>query len=111
MTQLTVRPGVVARWTARRRPSPGAVCDECGTVLDALVCGGCGQLAGGPVGMLATVVDTPAGPQLVVAERAGAGGGWIPVRRLPATSDAVRALARPGATGPRPAPSALGGLW
>ncbi len=105
-----VTPGIVARWTTRRRPAPGTACDECGTVPDDLRCDGCGQLAGHPVAMLATILDTPAGPQLVIAERTGAGGGWIPVRRLPATPDTVRALARPGATGPQPAPTALGGL-
>jgi hypothetical protein len=101
-------PGVVARWTARRRPAPGAVCTECATVLDDVRCAGCGQLAGRPVGMLATVVATEAGPGLVIAERTGT--GWTPVRRLPATTATVRALARPGATGPAPTP-ATGGLW
>jgi hypothetical protein len=107
---LTPTPGVVARWTTRRRPTPGTVCEECATVLDDIQCGRCGQLAGPPVGMLATVVHTPAGARLVIAERSDQ--GWVPVRALPATSDAVRALARPGATGPDldRIPGA-GGLW
>jgi hypothetical protein len=98
---------VVARWTTRSRPGAGAVCDECATVLDDIECGTCGQLAGRPVGMLATVVDTAAGPRLVIAKRTDA--GWSPVRAVPATEDNVRALARPGATGPVPA-APIGGL-
>jgi hypothetical protein len=106
----TPTPGVVARWTTRRRPGAGAVCEECSTVLTDLECDECGQLAGPLVGMLATVVHTTAGARLVIAERTD--NGWAPVRTLPATSDAVRALARPGATGPDldRIPGA-GGLW
>jgi hypothetical protein len=107
MTRPTVTPGVVARWTTRRHPAPGAVCDECGTALHEIRCDGCGQLAGAPVGMLATVVDTPTGARIVIAQRTA--GGWVPVRSLPATPENVRALARPGATGP--ALIAVGGLW
>ena len=99
---------VLARWTARPRPEAGSVCDECATVLDDIQCGTCGQLAGRPVGMLATVVDTPAGTRLVIAQRTE--DGWTPVRTVPATEDNVRALARPGATGPSPVASS-GGLW
>jgi hypothetical protein len=58
--------GVVARWAARR--------DD-------------------PVGMLAVVVDTPAGARLVIAERAPA-GGWAPARVVEATGDAVRMVGR-----------------
>jgi hypothetical protein len=106
----TPTPGVVARWTTRRRPVVGAVCEECATALVDIACEGCGQLAGRPVGMLASVIDTPAGPQLVIAERTAA-GDWTPVRRGPATSEAVRVLARPGATGPQARNQAAGGLW
>jgi hypothetical protein len=101
--------GVVARWTARRRPGPGAVCEECATPLVDIACECCGQLVGRAVGMLATVVDTPAGPQLVIAERSPA-GGWTPLRRFPATREALRALARPGATGPQTHTETVGGL-
>lgn len=106
----TPTPGVVARWTTRRRPAAGAVCEECSTALVDITCAGCGQIACHPVGMLATVIETPAGPQLVIAERTAA-GDWTPVRRGPATSEAVRALARPGATGPQARARAAGGPW
>ena len=102
--------GVVARWTVRRRPAAGAVREECSTVLVDVACDQCGELARHPVGMIAVVVQTPAGPQLVIAERTAA-GDWAPTRRGPATVDTVRALRRPGATGPGPVPAADGGLW
>jgi hypothetical protein len=107
MSAIAVAPGVVARWTSRRRPAAGALCDECSSLLIDVACGCCGQLGGRWVAMLATVVDTATGPRLVIAERAEA-GDWVPVRTLPATADNVHALARPGATGPT-APAA-GGL-
>jgi hypothetical protein len=103
-------PGVVARWTTRRRPASGQCCDECGETLVDLACGRCGQLAGGLVGMLATVIDTPVGPQLVIARRTGY-GDWTPIERMPATAEAFRAIARPGATGPPRVTPAPGGLW
>jgi hypothetical protein len=106
MTAVTA-PAVVARWTTRPYPAPGASCDECGSALDDVCCGGCGQLAGRLVGMLATVVDTPVGARIVVAERTA--GGWAPVTVFPATAENLRALARPGATGP--AQATAGGLW
>jgi hypothetical protein len=100
-------PTVVARWTTRPRPAPNATCDECGVILNGPQCANCGQLAGRPVGMIATLVDTPAGSRIVVARRVA--GGWTPVNSVPATEDTLRALSRPGATGP--APAAAGGLW
>ena len=103
-------PGVVARWTTRRRPRAGDRCDECGTPVTDIACVGCGQLAGQAVGMLATVVATPTGRQLVIAQRTGS-GDWTPVRAVPATAEAVRAVARPGATGPQADHIAAGGLW
>jgi hypothetical protein len=102
-----VTPAVVARWTTRPSPAPGAICDECAAALHNTRCDGCGQLAERPVGMLATLVDTPAGAHIVVAQRIA--GGWAPVNALPATSENLRALSRPGATGP--APAVVGGLW
>jgi hypothetical protein len=59
--------GVVARWAGGRR-------DE-------------------PVGMLAVVVDTPAGARLVIAECIP-GGGWAPSRVVEATAEAVRMVGR-----------------
>jgi hypothetical protein len=108
MTAPTLTSGVVARWTTRR-PAAGQRCDECGEVLVEVACDGCGQLAGETVGMLATVVDSPAGVRLVVAEHAPE--GWTPVRSLPATRANVAALSRPGAAGPAPVASTHGGLW
>lgn len=102
-------PGVVARWTTRRRPAAGQRCDECGEVLLDVACAGCGQLAGEPAGMLATVLDTPAGARLVIAEHTPE--GWAPVRSIPATRANVAALSRPGATGPESDTSTSGGLW
>src|SRR5262245_31255214 len=104
-------PGIVARWTIRRRPASGTRCDECGEVLHGSVCGQCGQLAGPVVGMIATVIDTADGLRLVIAERTGR-GDWTPIRTLPATQDNVNALTRPGATGPEPPAARLtGSLW
>jgi hypothetical protein len=108
MNAPTPTPGVLARWTTRRHPAAGQRCDECGQVLDAVACDGCGQLAGEPVGMLATVVDTPTGARLVIAEHTP--DGWTPVRSVPATRANVAALSRPDATGPAPAASNGGGL-
>jgi hypothetical protein len=102
-----VTPAVVARWTSRPNPTSGATCDECAAPLHNARCDGCGQLAGRPVGMLATLVDTPAGAHIVVAQRIA--GGWAPINTLPATSENLRALRRPGATGPERA--VVGGLW
>jgi hypothetical protein len=101
--------GVIARWTTRRRPSAGSICDECRELLVDMECECCGQLAGAIVGMLATVVDTAAGARLVIAEHGP--DGWAAVQSLPATPANVAALCRPGATGPTPAASMLGGLW
>jgi hypothetical protein len=101
MTRHTVTPHVVARWATRQRPAPGAICDECAAALHGDRCDGCGQLAGQLIGMLATLVDTPAGARIVVARRTA--GGWAPVNTFPATPENLRALARPEATGPAPA--------
>jgi len=103
-------PGLVARWTVRRRPGAGERCDECGATLTDIACDGCGQLAGHAVGMLATVVESEGGLRLVVAQRTGR-GDWTPVRTMAATAEAVRAIARPGGTGPDHAPVVSGGLW
>jgi hypothetical protein len=110
MTAPAPTPGVVARWTTRRRRAPGQRCEECGEVLADVACGRCGQLAGETVGMLATVLDTPAGVRLVIAEHTPE--GWTPVRSLPATRVSVAALSRPGSTGPAPiTPTTPRGLW
>ena len=93
MSAPSPTPGVVARWTTRRPPRAGDHCDECGTPVTDAACAECGQLAGHAVGMLATVVATPGGLQLVIARRTG-NGDWTPVQTMPATADAVRA-ARP----------------
>jgi hypothetical protein len=74
--------GVVARWAGGRR-------DE-------------------PVGMLAVVVDTPAGPRLVIAERTP-GGGWAPARVVEATGEAVRMVHRQDA--PTTGDGGGGRLW
>jgi hypothetical protein len=102
-------PGLVARWITRRPPAAGAMCDECGEVLAAIECRCCGQLGGETVGMLAALVDTPAGARLVIAEHTAQ--GWVPVRTVPATPSNVAALARPGATGPAPGAAPVGGFW
>jgi hypothetical protein len=105
-----VSAGVVARWTARRHPAAGSLCDECREVLVDMQCECCGQLAGELVAMLATVVDTLAGARLVIAEHGAE--GWTPIRSVPATRANVAALSRPGATGPAPVgASTFGGLW
>jgi hypothetical protein len=110
MTAPAPTPGVVARWTTRRRPATGAVCDECREVVVDSRCGCCGQLAGETVGMLAAVMDTPAGARLVIAEHGP--GGWAPIQTVPATRTNLAALSRPGATGPAPVIGAIpGGLW
>jgi hypothetical protein len=110
MTAPTVSLGLVARWTTRSRSTSGHRCEECATVLDDITCPECGQLAGRPVGMLAIVVDTAAGRQLVVAQRSTA-GHWTAIRRGPATPEAIRALTRSGATGPATRIDLAGGLW
>ena len=109
MNAPTPTPGVVARWTTRRRPAAGQRCDECGEVLLDVACDRCGQLPGELVGMLATVVDTPAGARLVIAEHTP--DGWAPVKSVPATRANVAALTRPGTTGPGPVASTRRGLW
>lgn len=102
-------PGVVARWTTRRRAA-GGPCSECGTRVDETTCPECGQLAGELAAMLATVVDTPAGARVVIAEHTAR--GWVAVRTVPATDANVAALSRTGATGPAPKATApVGGLW
>ncbi len=108
MTRATMTLGVVARWTTSPRPAPGAICDECGAALHDTACGRCGQLGGRPIGMLATVIDSPAGVRLVIAERTPE--GWVPVRTVPATATNVAALSRQGATDPAKATSTSGGL-
>jgi predicted amidophosphoribosyltransferase len=94
-------PGVVARWAARRVADRPTICDECGEALDpgTTECPQCRQAAADTAtGMLAVVVETAGGDRrLVVAERTPA-GGWAPTRHLPATGQAVRALARQDAT-------------
>jgi hypothetical protein len=111
MTTPAPTPGVIARWTTRRPPRTGDRCDECGTPVTNTACAECGQLAGRAVGMLATVVETPAGRQLVIAQRTGH-GDWTPVQTMPATIEAVRAVGRPGATGPFTSQLRSGGrLW
>jgi hypothetical protein len=95
--------GVVARWTARCRPPTGGRCDECGTAVTGIACDECGQSAVYAVGMLATVVDTPAGPQLVIAERTSL-GGWTPLQVMAPTTDAIEAVKRAEARAPWPVP-------
>jgi hypothetical protein len=106
MTTTTTGPRVLARWATRQSPAPGAICDECAAALQGDRCDGCGQLAGQLIGMLATLVDTPAGDRIVVARRIA--GGWAPINTFPATPENLRALARPEAIGP--APATVGGL-
>jgi hypothetical protein len=106
VTVTHATPGIVARWTVPQT----ITCDECATASH-VACKECGQrFAGRPVGMLASVVDTPAGPQLVVSMRDET-GNWTPVRRAPATAGNVRTVARPGATGPQRRLDESGGLW
>jgi hypothetical protein len=105
-----VSAGVVARWTTRRHPAAGSLCDECREVLVDMQCECCGQFAGEIVAMLATVVDTPAGARIVIAEHDV--DGWTPIRSVPATRANVAALSWPGATGPAiVGASMIGGLW
>jgi hypothetical protein len=103
-------PGVVARLTARRRPAAGQCCDECGAALTDVACTQCGQLAGLVIGMLAIVVESDGELRLVIAQRTGR-GDWTPVQTMAATAEAVRAIARSGATGPVQSSVAAGGLW
>jgi hypothetical protein len=98
MTSATTGPRVLARWATRQRPASGAICDECAAVLYGDRCDCCGQLAGQLIGMLATLVDTPAGACIVVARRTA--GGWAPINTFPPTPENLRALARPEAVGP-----------
>jgi len=105
----TLTPGVVARWTTRRRPRPGDHCDECGTPVVDVACPTCGQLGGQAVGMLATVVESAGELRLVIAQRTGK-GDWTPVQTMAATAETVRAVARPGGTGPQPRSLAARGL-
>jgi hypothetical protein len=111
MNPPTPTPGVVARWTTRRRPAAGTPCDECGTPLTGPACEGCGQLAGQTVGMLATVIESDGELRLVIAQRTGR-GDWTPIQTIAATPRALGAITRPGATGPAPAADAptTGGL-
>jgi hypothetical protein len=104
------RPGLVARWTTRRPPAAGSLCDECATVLVDVACQRCGQLAGEAVGMLATVVDAGGELRIVIAQRTGK-GDWTPIRTMSATAEAVRSLVRPDATGPTARATSSGGLW
>jgi RNA polymerase subunit RPABC4/transcription elongation factor Spt4 len=87
---------VVARWS-HRTATEATRCDECGEHLDVgtTQCPQCRQAAAATAtGMLAVVVETTAGDRrLVVAERTPT-GGWAPTRHVPATNQAVRALAR-----------------
>jgi hypothetical protein len=112
-TTTTNAATVVARWTHRaaREDTP---CAECGEHLDAGTthCPNCRQAAAPvAIGMLAAVVETAAGDRrLVIAERTP-DGGWAPTRHVPATDRALRALARPEATGPQIEGTDAGGLW
>lgn len=75
-------PSILARWTTHPDASTG-----------------------GAVGMLAAVVDTPAGARLVIAQRTPA-GDWAPTRAIDATPDAVRMVRRQNTTD-----NGGGGLW
>lgn len=90
-------PGVIARWATASAPDRPSACGECGQHLnpDTTQCPGCRQTTAGPAtGRLAVVIETTAGERrLLIAERTPA-GGWAPTRHLPATADAVAALAR-----------------
>jgi len=90
---------VVARWAGSPRAGEAVICDECGeAVATGGRCPGCYQLAPEPVGMLATVVDTPAGPRLVITERDPSAARWVPTRVVPATGEAVRMVRRAAAS-------------
>jgi hypothetical protein len=72
------RCGLVARWVGGR-PGTG-LCPACGEDLDGNQCPSCGHVVTAQRrAQIATVVDTPAGRRLVVAERTR-GGGWVPTR-------------------------------
>lgn len=89
---MSASQAIVARWTAHRS---GPSCDECGTRTAGTAgspCPGCGEIPGPSVGMVAAVIDTPAGSRLVVARREGT--GWVPVRHVDATPKAVRMIRR-----------------
>jgi hypothetical protein len=92
---MSPRTGVVARWVGAARSDRPVICGECGEAVapGGSRCPGCYEIAAGPVGMLATLIDTPTGPGLVVAER-DPHGGWVPVRAVPATGEAVRTVRR-----------------
>ena len=112
-TTTTNAATVVARWT-HRAAREDTTCGECGQHLDAGTthCSNCRQAAvPEATGMLAIVVETAAGDRrLVIAERTP-DGGWAPTRHVPATDRALRALARPEATGPQLEGTDAGGLW
>ena len=100
--------GVVARWAGTTHAGRAVICGECGEPVPAgTACPGCYQLAAGRVGMLAALVDTAAGARLVVAER-DPQGGWVPIRAVAATGEAVRMIRRQALA---PAAGAGGGLW
>jgi hypothetical protein len=88
---------ILARWSTCSATTVPAMCDECGEALEAGVthCPQCRQSVPLPsTGMLAALVETTGGDRrLVVAERTP-GGGWAAARVMPATPNAVRALAR-----------------
>lgn len=90
-------PGVIARWATATAPVGPTACGECGEHLDpgTAQCPACRQAttAGPATGRLAVVIETTGGERrLLIAERTP-GGGWAPTRYLPATADAVAALA------------------
>ena len=114
---MTARAGVVARWASRRSSNRAVLC-ECGEAVKAgWPCPGCRQIAGDAtetVGMLAAVVDLPAGARLVVAEQTPDRGGWVPIRCLPPSGEAIRMLRRQAAQPTAAAADATrggGGLW
>lgn len=80
--------GIVARWTTHPDTETNA-----------------------SVGMLAAVVDTPAGARLVIAQRTPA-GDWVATRAIAATADAVRMVRRQNTpAGVAGAGVRGGGLW
>jgi hypothetical protein len=109
MTAPTPITGVVARWTGRRRQGAPVRCGECGEdAISGAPCPGCRQIAGDAVAMMATVVDTPAGARLVIAERTRT--GWTPTRTVEATDEAVRVIRRQD-TATEDVTASIGGLW
>lgn len=88
---------ILARWSTCSATTAPAMCDECGEALEAGLthCPQCRQsVPVPPTGMLAALVETTGGERrLVVAERTP-GGGWAAAHVMPATPNAVRALAR-----------------